>query len=172
MEMNESVKDVTWILVKLLSLFGQSLLHRYRPPANRLGSTQRARPVDAPRFPALSISFTTAPFYTSTRRSRVALVSLHTCLFLLFFFPFSSSGGQEICGWWCSSWSKAWQIKRLSTSQGILWLRKESCCPLPESDSLITVERMNLKRGGRGVLCLPAMSYNWCLYIDIHMMDI
>ena len=89
-----------------------------------------------------------------------------------FFFPFSSSGGQEICGWWCSSWSKAWQIKRLSTSQGILWLRKESCCPLPESDSLITVERMNLKRGGRGVLCLPAMSYNWCLYIDIHMMDI
>lgn len=37
----KSIKDVTWILVKLLSLFGQSLIHRYPPPANmRLSSTE------------------------------------------------------------------------------------------------------------------------------------
>lgn len=37
----KSIKDVTWILVKLLSLFGQSLIHRYPPPANmRLCSTE------------------------------------------------------------------------------------------------------------------------------------
>lgn len=37
----KSIKDVTWILVKLLSLFGQSLIHWYPPPANmRLSSTE------------------------------------------------------------------------------------------------------------------------------------
>lgn len=139
----KSIKDVTWILVKLLSLFGQSLIHRYPPPANmRLCSTEwrghvppaRPHPSAAPQDEPEQHSFPTSIVFCR------------------------GSGGGGVCGQWCSAQVIAREIKRRSTSQGIWWLRKESWCPHPESDSLITVERMNLKGAGEENLCLPATS--------------
>lgn len=64
--------------------------------------------------------------------------------------------------------NKPLQIKRRSTSQGIWWLRKVSCCPLRESDSLITVERMNLKGAGEKFsTCLQLVVI--VVYIEIYI---
>lgn len=65
-------------------------------------------------------------------------------------YMFYWEGGQEVCGW-CSNSSNAWRVKLCSTSQGIWWLRKKICCPLPESDSLIMVDSMNLKEAGERI---------------------
>lgn len=59
-----------------------------------------------------------------------------------------SRRGQGVCGCWCSTQIKCRQTKHRSTSQGFWWLSIRSCCPLPDSDSLIAVGWKILYRAG------------------------
>lgn len=139
----KSIKDVTWILVKLLSLFGQS--HPPIPATCQHETLQH-------RVERSRASRSSTPFSSSTGWARATLLPY------IYSFLQGEWGGVGVCGRWCSAQVIAREIKRRSTSQGIWWLRKESWCPHPESDSLITVERMNLKGAGEENLCLPATS--------------
>lgn len=68
--------------------------------------------------------------------------------------------------------TRFWQIQRRSASQGIWWLKKESCCPLPNSNSLITVERKNLKGAGEKIsACLQLVVTVVYIYINWYTYD-
>lgn len=85
---NESVNDVTWILVNLLFVWAIS------PP---LASDTDHLPTwdcsaEVRRLPASSISSTTAPFNRYTRLSGAALVFVYICF-----------RGQGVCRWRCTN---------------------------------------------------------------------
>lgn len=133
----KSIQDVPWKLVKLLSSSGQCHFHHHWTPTPadmRLDGADR-------RAAGSTVSHGRTPHQLhGTSQSR-------TCFLHQYFSFFWSGGKGSVVD--SVQIKQPLTIKQRSTSQGIWCLRKGSCCPLWESDSLINGGKMNPKGARR-----------------------